>query len=212
MLCVPMLALIDPAYVPAPMLVAMLSLSMVMAASERQAVAAAEFRFLLPGLLLGTALGAAVLRAISTGQLGLVLGILVLLATIVSAAGLSARLNPVNLVIGATGAGMMGTVSGIHGPPLAVLYASQTPQKARATIAWIFVIGCVMSLTALHFAGLFSGPELTRGLWLIPGTLSGFFVARLVRERLPAVVVRTAMLWLTGIGATALIVKSLWPS
>lgn len=209
MLCVPVLALIDPGLVPGSMLVGMLGLSVLMAASERHAVVPRHFLFLLPGLLGGSAAGAVFLGLLPQQLLGLTLGVLVLLAVVVSIAGIRARLTNANLLGTAFGAGLMGTVSGIHGPPLAVLYANQSPPMARATIAWVFVLGSIMSLTALAFAGRFGWHQLERGLWLLLPAIGGFLMARLLRPYLPAQSVRLVMLGLTGIAALILVLKSI---
>lgn len=207
MLCVPVLALIDPGLVPGSMLVGMLGLSALMAASERHAVVPKHFLFLLPGLLAGSVAGAVFLGLIPPHLLGRTLGGLVLLAVIVSIAGLRAPLTNRSLLGTAFGAGLLGTVSGIHGPPLAVLYANQSPPMARATIAWVFVMGSIMSLTALGMAGRFGWHQFERGLWLLLPAIAGFLMAALLRPYLPARTVRLAMLWLTGIAALILVAR-----
>ncbi|MGC1441421.1 MAG: sulfite exporter TauE/SafE family protein [Burkholderiaceae bacterium] len=209
MISVPLLALLDPTLVPGPMLIGMLTLSMVMAGTGLGSVNPREFAVLIPALLVGTVIGAPIVRALSSQALALILGILLLIAVAISLAGASATLNRKNLGLGGVVSGLMGTVTGIHGPPLAVLYSAQAPDKARSTIAWIFVFGTVMSLVALRLTGQLPGPALARGLNLIPGVLIGYIAAHLVKGMLAPAQVRMAMLLITAASALILIANNL---
>jgi len=102
----------------------------------------------------------------------------------------------------------MGTVSGIHGPPLAVLYQKEPVEKTRATMALVFLIGYVISLIALAAAGHFDLRRGTLGLLLLPGLFIGFAAARKARGFLPAGVVRAMMLTIASASAVVLLVKS----
>ncbi len=76
----PLLYLIDPAFVPAPMIVAASAASALVYARERRAVDHAEIGRVLAGVVVGTAAAAVVLRNVTGEALGVLFGALVLVA------------------------------------------------------------------------------------------------------------------------------------
>ena len=84
---VPVLALIDPAYIPGPMLLAGTVLAAMTAWRERHAVDRPGLYLSLAGLLVGTIVGAVTLKAFWGPALPKVFGVLVLLAIFLSIFG-----------------------------------------------------------------------------------------------------------------------------
>ena len=209
MVAVPLLVLIEPSMVPGPMLFAAIFLAIAMAASGRREIAGRELRPLLPALVAGTAAGAAILAAVPADGLELLFGVTILAAVAVSLAGGAAPLVAPALVAGGFASGLMGTVSGIHGPPLAVLYNRTGAAKARTMIAVIFVIGYALSLAALAVAGRFGASGAMLGAAIFPGVAAGWLAARLIAPRLPVALVRLAMLGLAGASGTLLVIRNL---
>jgi uncharacterized membrane protein YfcA len=82
---VPVLALIDPAYIPGPMLLA--GSAAMTAWRERHALDRAGFCLSLAGLLIGTVVGAVALKALQGPALPKVFGVLVLFAVLLSIFG-----------------------------------------------------------------------------------------------------------------------------
>lgn len=211
MIAVPLLALIDLSYVPGPSLFAMLGLSITMAWSARRAIDRQGLASLIPGLAIGTLIGALALGAIPASAVSLVFGTMVLLGLLSSEVGLVRGPSPLGYSLAGVIAGLMGTMAGIHGPALAVIYRRVDMRTARATIALIFVIASVMSLLSLHRNGLFGEAEIRAGLWLIPGLVAGYGFARGMERSITDRVARCLMVWLAGSSALGLIAKSLWP-
>lgn len=209
MVSVPLLALVDVAYLPAPMLMASLLLSTLMSAGSRRHVVPAEMRVLLPWTCVGVVLGALALRSLPVERLGLVFGLLVLAGLAVSVLAPRVPLRPATL--GPTGfaSGFMGTVAGLHGPPLAALYGREDPEKARATIALVFTLGYAASLIALWLAGLLDARRALLGVALAPGTVLGFLAARGARRWIAPALARGAMLAIASTSALLLVVRSL---
>lgn len=209
MLAVPSLALISPGWVPAPMLVGLVTLALTMVWAGRRAVEPAERRTLIPAVIAGTVVGLGILVLVAHQSLGLIFGIVVLAAVAITASGISADLNRRNLWLGGLTSGIMGTVTGMHGPPLAILYARQPPAKARAAIAWIFLVAGSFSLIGYAITGRLNWEQLVQGLTLVPGTVLGYFAARAVQHRLPVKLIRICMLSLVTVSALLLIAKSI---
>jgi uncharacterized membrane protein YfcA len=79
-------------------------------------------------------LGAGALTAIRTAHLSKVFAILVLLAVALSVSGLRVRPTRPALFAGGGAAGVMGTMVGIHGPPMALVLQHARPDQARAML------------------------------------------------------------------------------
>lgn len=208
MVAVPMLVLVDLSYAPGPSLFVMLFLSIAMIAGSWSDVDRQGFATLFPGLFLGTIAGSRLLGMLSASAFGLVFGFIVLAALALGRMGFAPRQSPVVNASGGFVSGLMGTISGIHGPPLAVLYQRADPARARATIAFVFVIASVLSLVSLNSAGYFGRDEALAGLALVPGLVVGFVLASTGRRFISDSVARNAMLWIAAISAITLIGKS----
>jgi uncharacterized membrane protein YfcA len=210
MIAVPLLALIELAYVPGPSLFVMLFLSLTMALTAWQDVDKRGLTALIPGLLAGTIVGTLFLGLLPPSVFGLVFGSLVLIALIVGQVGFEPVKSNLTFGFGGFVAGLMGTISGIHGAPLTVIYQHAKPITARATIALIFIIGSCLSLLSLHASGLFGRPEMLAGLALLPGLVIGFLLARVSHHLLTDRMARGMMIALAGTSALILIAKSLF--
>lgn len=208
MVAVPMLVLIDLSYAPGPSLFVMLFLSIAMVAGSWKDVDRQGFAALFPGLFIGTLVGSRLLGMLSASAFGLVFGFMVLGALALGRMGLEPRQSPAVNVSGGFVSGLMGTVSGIHGPPLAVLYQRAEPARARATIAFVFVIASVLSLISLNSAGHFGHDEVLAGLALLPGLAVGYVLASTGRRFISDRVAHNAMLAIAAISAIILIGRS----
>ena len=111
-LIVPMLAWINLALVPAPMIFGSLALSGIMAWRERGAIDRRHLGPVFIGLVPGSAIGAWIISTLPPEQLGLVFAVVILLAIGLTIIGLDIPLNN-------TSALMAGSVSGVMGASLA---------------------------------------------------------------------------------------------
>jgi hypothetical protein len=209
MIAVPMLVLIDLSYAPGPSLFAMMFLSVAMVVGSWSDVDRQGFAILFPGLLVGTVVASRLLGLFSESTYGLVFGLIVLTALALGRLGLAPRTTPPATAAGGFLSGLMGTMSGIHGPPLAVLYQRTEAAKARATIAFVFVFAGVLSLISLNSAGFFGRDEALAGLALLPGLTVGFVLASTGRRFISDHVARNAMLVIAATSAIILIGRSL---
>ena len=209
MIAVPLLGLIDLAWLPAPVLQANLLLSVAMAVRGRGALDLSEGPPLFAGLAIGTAIGAGVLSLTSEQSLGVLIGALICLAVAVSVAAPPLPLSRRTILAASTVGGATGIITVMHAPPLIVLYQRESPEKVRATMGAVFVTGCVMALATLWLTGLYGATEARAGLTLVPGVIAGFALGRVIAGRVPASAARIAMLSVAAAGGLALIVRSL---
>lgn len=209
MVSVPLLALISLDLVPGPTIFVNLFLTFLMLNDGKSTIVRREMTILLPSILVGTILGALVLSLIPTSTLGILFAFLVLLAVALTFFVDSRGLSQTGLIIGGLASGLMGTASGIHGPPLAVLYQHENIQKIRATMALVFLVAYTLSLIALGVSGEFDVEDAVVGLFLLPGLLAGFLLGKQLRQFLSQSLGRLIMLCIASASAMFLLVKSI---
>ena len=135
--------------------------------------------------------------------------VLILLAVALSASGIHIRVTGWNLVAAGIISGVMGTISGIHGPPMALLYQREKGNIVRTTLAAFFVMAYAIALIALGTIGLFGRKELLLGLALAPGVVAGYVAARFSTKLLDqGYWLRLAILTVAFLSAIALMFRN----
>lgn len=185
---IPLLLLINPIYAPGPVLVASFALSFLALWRVPANVDRTELKFALMGLVTGTALAGLVAALVDSSSLTRLLGIFVVLGVGLALSGWSAALNQRNLVAAGGGAGFLGTIAGVHAPPIALLYQGLEPDRVRGAILTFVGIGNLFSVIALLVVGRFGSDQVLATVLLIPGVLLGLWLApglaRLIKARL----------------------------
>ena len=138
----------------------------------------------------------------------LVFGLMVGLAVILSVAGWRLRFGRASLLSMAAVSGLMGTITSVGAPPLAIVYQDRPAAQARPTLAAFFAIGCVLSLAALYLSGWAGLRDLALALIMVPGMLAGWVIARLLAGRFDRRY-RPALLAVAGIAAVILVIRGL---
>ena len=105
--------------------------------------------------------------------------------------------------------GFMATAAGLGGPPVALIYQRETGVRLRGTLAAYFIVGTVLSLIALAWAGRFGTDEMRMSVWLIPGTVIGYFLSRPAAAYLDGGRTRIAVLTVSALAAVSVIVTVL---
>lgn len=205
---VPLLAMIDVAYVPGPLVFATIALSTLMAWREWRHVDFFAMPWILTGFIPGTVLGAWVLSAVAPDRLGMVFGSVILLAVVISSLGLHPPVNRASSAFTGAISGVMGASSGIGAPPLAILYHRHSGAVLRATLAVLYTICSLLIVLMLAAFGDFGSRDALLGLALTPG----FFIGYVLGAPLVKVVDRRGVRWIvllvSAAAAVALIVKS----
>lgn len=209
LVAVPLLALIDPGFVPGPFLLVGLLQVAIMAVQNRRGIVAHQVRNMLTGVIVGTALAFLVLNLLQGQPMGIVFGITILGAIMISCWGIRVPIVPPTLWIAGLLCGLMGTVSGVGGPPLILLYQSEPGPNVRGNLGVIFLFGALFSMVALARSGHFGQHEVVLGALLVPGIISGTLIAPPFRRYLDRTNIRPALLGLAAAGAIALIIKDL---
>lgn len=174
----PLLVLIDRAYLPAPLLCAAVVLTMLMVIRERKAIDPSGFKFSVTGRLISTPPAAMAVGFLSATAFDIVFGCLILVAVCMSLIHREIKPTGRNVFIAAIASGFMSTIGAIGGPPMALVYQNSRGPELRATLAGLFLIGCLLSLIALAIVGEFTIADLGRGGILIVGVLIGLLVSK----------------------------------
>ena len=116
---------------------------------DHQHIDVSGLTFSLIGRMIGTVGAAFFLLIASEALFELTFAALVMFAVILSAAGFQPQPNRKNAVIAGALSGLMGTISSIGGPPVALLYQNAGASRLRGTLAGFFLVGSVVSLLAL---------------------------------------------------------------
>ncbi|ARE38344.1 hypothetical protein RGUI_0203 [Rhodovulum sp. P5] len=205
----PLLALLDPGFVPVPTLLIGLATSSLAAWRERSAIVWPEVWTGTAGRAVGVALAALLLvRLPDRETFGLVFGAMTGLAVALSLAGLRLRFSRPRLVGTSLVSGIMGTITSVGAPPMAMIYQDRPGAEARPTLSAFFALGCVLSLTGLFWAGWFRLHDLALAALMVPGMLAGFAVSARLRGRFDRRY-RPALLTVSGLAALMLIVRGL---
>lgn len=206
----PILYLLDPYYIPAPITVCALVLSLLNVYSYRGHVSFRGLRNAIIGRIPGSLMGALLLLWIDKDWLALWIGVSVLLAVAVSLTSLRWQPTPGRMLLAGFMSGFMGTSSSIGGPPMALLWQHQEVNLIRANLSAFFVVSCVMSLVILAPVGHFGTRQILLSLPLLPATCLGFFIARRSMTKVPHEQLRYASLLLCIVSGLAAVVSFWW--
>ena len=180
----PVLFLIDPLYVPAPITVSALTLSLANSYSHWRSISFRGLKFAILGRIPGTVAGGLLLLWIDQQSLALWLGVSVLVAVLLSLSNIVFKPTPGTLFSAGFLSGFMGTSSSIGGPPIALVLQHQENDFIRANLEAFFVISCFMSLLMLGSSDKFDMQQIRLSLPLMPATLVGYWLAMKTMHRI----------------------------
>jgi uncharacterized membrane protein YfcA len=205
----PILGFVDRNLVPGPLIVAVTLLLGLTAWRERSAVDLKGLGWVLGGRLPGTVLGAVGLKLLSERALTTALGLLVLFAVVLSLGAVRLERRPPLLVAAGVVSGLMGTTAALGGPAVAVLYQHERGALVRATLATYFLVGAMMSITALALVGRLGERELALAVGLMPGVACGFWCSRWTSRWLDRGYTRIAVLVIAGLAGLGSVIHGL---
>jgi uncharacterized membrane protein YfcA len=206
LLAVPVLVLVDPAFVPGPALVSAVVLNLFVAIRERGVAHIGETFWAIAGRLVGTVVGVAVLAVVAGDDIALGVGLALLVSVALSVSRWAPTpTRPVVIGAGAV-SGFMATTVAVGGPAIALVYQRSEGPVLRATLARYFVIGTSFSLVALAVGGQFDQRSLRLGLLLLPGTVAGFALSHRLAAVLDRGWTRSVVLSLTVLSAIVVLV------
>ncbi|WP_194436736.1 sulfite exporter TauE/SafE family protein [Vibrio fluminensis] len=200
----PLLFFVSPIYVPSPIVMVALFISILNAYKYRNNVEIGGLKMALIGRVPGSIAGGLLLVLVSGDVLALWLGFLVLLAVVVSLLPFRVEPTPTRMGIAGFFSGFFGTSSAIGGPPMALLLQHQEANQLRGNLSAFFVFSSMISLAVQAPAGFLTLHHIWITIPLIPAGWLGYQLARKTTDSLPKEKIRIGALLLCSIsGATA---------
>ncbi len=208
-LSVPILTVVNPVFTPIPTLILSLMVGIGTLLRERADLDLDGLGWVITGRVPGAVLGAWVLSIATERTLGIVIGVIVLLAVAVLSSGMSVKLSRASRVIAGMVSGFSGTSAGIGGPPIALLYGRQAGPVVRSTLGAIFTIGITINLVILTLLGVLTVKDVGVAILLSPAMAVGFMISGRLRPHVDGERVRVGILIVSSIAALGLLVRSL---
>ena len=209
MVAAPILILIDPALVPGPILFLSMLVSSLAALREWQSIDFRGLSIALGGRIPATILAGLTISFVPVAAFGLIFGVLVLLAVLLSIA--ARPRDPTTRLLLSAGAvsGYMGTLTSIGAPPMALVYQHGPAATIRSTMSLYFVVGAAFSIITLAVFGRFGGAEIVASAIFLPAAIAGYLLSKYVVARLDKRRMRQIVLGLSAAASLILIFKSL---
>jgi uncharacterized membrane protein YfcA len=206
----PILMLFNPLWVPGPMLLAALLLVILIAHRDRAHIIAGDVALATFGRVLGT-IPAAYSISLLPGEIyDLVFGGIVLLGVLISVSGWHIARTPLNVLFSGILSGVSSTLSAVGGPPMALVYQHDRGPSVRGTMSAIFILGTIISIAGLWWAGHFNQTQLVMGVSLMPGILVGFALSRHTAAWLDRRHTRPAILTVSALSALVILVRAIY--
>ncbi len=205
----PLLILWSPEYVPAPICLVALFISLLNAFKHRSSVEIGGLKMALIGRIPGSIAGGAVLYFVSTDVLTLWVGALVLFAVVVSALPFRIEPTPRRMTLAGFFSGLFGTSSAIGGPPMALLLQHQEANQLRGNLSAFFVFSSIISLVVQIPAGFFTLHHLVITLPLLPAAGFGYWLAMKTTQSLPKEKIRIGALMLCFVSGFTAVVQGM---
>ncbi len=205
----PLLFLIEPAFIPAPVLCVAMVISAIIVWRNRAGLAIGELGSAVIGRMPGMVAAFWLLATAPQEVLSVLLGTAVLLGVVASL--LPGDIAPTRNRLLAAGfmSGFMGTATSVGGPPMALLYQHARGPHIRANLSGYFLVGSTVSLAGMTLLGHFAWPELLMALAVMPGALVGVFLAGYLHRWVDAGRIRPILLVLCALSALAVMVDGL---
>ncbi len=209
MFAAPIAAIFVPQMVPATLLTLGGLVSLLTAWRERQDIIWPGTKRALIGRLIGTVIAISAMTQLSPKLVNLLFAALILLAVALSLAGWRIMATNRNVTIAGIVSGLMGTLTSVGAPPLAIAFQHSPPPGLRATLGATLFVGSIFSLSLLALTGHYSQQQFFLGLALAPFMVLGFTLSSRVRRHVRPAAVRRLLLTVCSASAIGLIVKIL---
>jgi len=205
----PVVMLLDPSVMPGAVQVVALVLRLCSLAAEWRHVDWRGVGWALLGRVPGALVGVWVVKAASPEALAVFVGLMVLVAVVLTAWRGTVPRTPRTLAVAGAVSGVTGTATSIGEPPIALVYQHATGPRIRATLAMYFAVGAVLSLGALAAGGELPPRAVLAGLLLVPFTLAGYVAAGPLRRYLDRGRTRLAVLVTAALSAALSIFRAM---
>ena len=203
----PALALIDATFIPGPLLLVGVAVTLTVFLRERGAVDWKGMKWAIFGRVIGTIAGGWAVVAFSKDAVIVLVAVLVLAGVLMTSIGWKIKTNRTTLSAAGLVSGVMGTLTSVGGPPMALVYQRETAQKLRATLAGFFLVGATFSLLTLAVSGGMSQHDFVLGALMLPGYVIGMIANRWASKFLDKGYSRVAVLSFSALSSIVLLLE-----
>ena len=207
MVSAPALALIDATFIPGPLLLVGVAVTLTVFLRERGAVDWKGMKWAIFGRVIGTIAGGWAVVAFSKDAVIVLVAVLVLAGVLMTSIGWKIKTNRTTLSAAGLVSGVMGTLTSVGGPPMALVYQRETAQKLRATLAGFFLVGATFSLLTLAVSGGMSQHDFALGALMLPGYVIGMIANRWASRFLDKGYSRVAVLTFSALSSIVLLLE-----
>jgi uncharacterized membrane protein YfcA len=208
LIAAPVLLILNPAFVPVPMILGGFVLSLLILIRDRKSINFSGVSIALLGRVIGAITAALIISRVSTTLFSLLFGLMILLAVMLSLAKIAWEPSPTTLFGAGILSGFMATLSSIGAPPMGLLYQHQKGSVIRGSLAGFFAFGTLISLVSLGFVGKFTMHELSLFLQILPAICLGFLLSAHTIRLLEKGYTRVAILSVSGVSGVVVIAKT----
>lgn len=180
----PLLFLLAPQYVPGPMILNALLLTLLMSIRNHQDLQWRQTRYALAGGTVGVLGAALLMSALVFSQYRMLFGALIVIAVVLSVIGARPALNPRNNLIAGIFSGFMGTATSAGGAPMGLLYQHADPKLRNANLSVFFLYINIFGMIVLWLGGISGWADVWLFIQSIPALLLGWSGAGFVGKHL----------------------------
>lgn len=209
MLVAPIAALTFPELVPGPLLALGGSVSLLAALRERQHIVLPVVGYAVAGRAIGSVIAVLGMTQLPVSVINLSFAVMILVAVTLSARGLRILPSSRNMGLAGIASGIMGTLTSVGAPALAIAMQNLAAAQLRASLGLILFLGASLSLILLIAAGLFTMQQALLSVVLYPFMLLGFALSGKMRHKVSLPVIRRLLLSVCTFSAVVLIVRTL---
>lgn len=209
MFCAPLLFLISPNLVPAPLILISTVLTLIMMMRDRAHLEFHQVSWAMKGGGVGVILAGLVLNIASKEQFELVFALLILAAVFISILGFKPSVNKTSNTIAGFTSGFMGTITAVGGPPMALLYQHGDIKNIKANLTAFFLFLNIVALFTLAYIGHITINTLITLTCSLPGIFIGLYISTKAHSIIKPHLIRSWILILSAITAITAIIKSL---
>jgi uncharacterized membrane protein YfcA len=202
----PILILVNPLWVPVPITLVALVLSIFNTWNQRQDLELEQLKLPFITRIPGTIFGAWLLSNLNVFWLQIFVSTCVLFAVAVSLLHKQFDYTPTRMGIAAFVSGIMGTTTSIGGPPMALVMQHGKSASVRANLSLFFAYSCSISMISYYMIGILNAELIWTSISFVPTAVLGFFAGVKLRPYVDAGRFRPLLLLLCGVaGLIALI-------
>jgi len=209
MLIVPFLAMISYTLIPAPIVLASLVLTTLMAYKGKDHIDTKNLPQIGIGMLLGIFVSIALLINIHFEYLGVLYGVFILISVVISIKIKSFKLNKTINYIGGFISGVMGATALSGGHLLALLFQNHKLESIKATLSFVYTIFSIVLLIVFYINGKFQYLDMVLGIYMMPGFLIGYLLSPYFVKYFNKQYTKVVVLIMASIAAIVLIIKAI---